>query len=1179
MKQKQRNAIDLGHDAETNPEERRRLQENIRQWNSNRLSLFEITEPDEDSVFHGVIRFHLQDHISGNCATKCICISSASTTQEVIETLLEKFQHDGTSQLFSYSLYEVLKNQEERKLDLSEKPLVVQLNWNKDTDGRFVLRNDSCVTLQDGCLENKEKVGVLENFKRTLSKKEKKNKQKKNVSSSHTLENSVSGSKTNSVTQDYLEVKWNLPLSISLKEKDEDSFLLAVINDINSSTIHFKLSPAYVFYLVGRFLTSHKPTQTEQKVCVIFDKIVHLIQGVVQKQRNIAVALAFWMANTSELLNFIRRDRDLCPITLQAQNTLSQLVQQAFRYLSHRLQVDLENQLPAFFADVKKEMAQAKEMEGVLNSLIKSMSLLRRCRVNPALSIQLFSQLFHFMGAWVLNRLTAPGSTLCSNYWGKTLRQRLMHVEAWAERQGLELAVDCHLSRIIQATMLLTMTSYSTRDAQMIQSTCYKLNSLQLRALMSQYHYSPNQPHFSAALTERVAALAETTTDVLRGEGGEIRLEEEMDLHLPFLLPEDGYSSDSMRGIPKGFQEFLEPICRKGLCKLIPHSNCVGTWIIFISPSDHSAKGSTWTPEPVKITLKKPLHGGMGVSIVAAKGAGQDKLGIFIKSIVQGGAANVDGRLNPGDQLLSVDGKSLVGVSQERAAEIMMHTGSVVSLEIVKSAAIYYGFEGVFTQSPQTTCKDPDNVGPSKQKSSVSDLHDSAEPSVSGPSRPLETFRNQHTISRVNTKQNQKWLKQKLDYRSNPNLAYNQEMPADSVPPEKMTLSFSIENLMDSGKQRNALSNAQALHREYLTLPTSKPHSNKTPRTIEHPPHIAPFSRDQQKINFMKQALSQDNLWSEEKGGPLEDRPRYLKKQADLSKWNSIATISPMDSSLSSLGHRNGLWKIPTTTQSMPLSQPKRMDVPYTPQANSLSFSTFRQPVETQITSPAHHRYQKQSNASPSHRPQQVLKKKTVVFQSSTQTLQKSSASCLSANPQQKGPDKIKKLSVGDSWKRDAQDEQQTADLLQQEVQQLQAKVQSSIEESERLRRLSLELQFQKRLEEFQQNGDEDDDYESDSGAERTWFQTGSDVVQKCENTETPADQQKESPFTKEPSLKDGVKCESTGHDKMSSEKFCSGEVDHKRFKARRSPENLTFKERQQLFSLAMVSSSKVKVS
>ncbi|XP_043119430.1 afadin [Puntigrus tetrazona] len=884
MKQNQRNATDSGQDAETNLEERRRLQENIRQWNSNRLSLFEITEPDEDSVFHGVIRFHLQDHVSGNCATKCISISSASTTQEVIETLLEKFQHDGTSQPFSYSLYEVLKNQEERKLDLSEKPLLVQLNWNKDRDGRFVLKRDS---LQDGCVDNKEKVGVIENFKRTLSKKEK-NKQKKNVSSGHTLENGVSGSEGNSVTHDYSKVNWNLPLSIFLKEKDEDSFLLAVISDINSSTIHFKLSPAFVFYLVGRFLTSHKPKRTEQKVRVTFDKIARLIQSVIQKQRNIAVALAFWMANASELLSFIRRDRDLCLITLQAQNALTQLVQKTFRYLSHRLQVDLESQLPAFFADVKKEVAQAKEIEGVLNSLIKSMSLLRRCRVNPALSIQLFSQLFHFMGAWILNRLTAPGSALCSNYWGQTLRQRLALVEAWAERQGLELAVDCHLSRIIQATMLLTMTSYSTRDAQMIQSTCYKLNSLQLRALMSK------QPHFPAALIERVVALAENTTDVLRGEGEETRLEEELDLHLPFLLPEDGYSSDSMRGIPKGFQEFLDPICHKGLCKLIPNANCAGTWTVFFNPSDHSAKGSSWKPEPMKITLRKTLHGGLGLSIVAAKGAGQDKLGIFIKSVVKGGAANVDSRLNPGDQLLSVDGESLVGVSQERAAEMMMHTGLVVSLEIVKSAAVFYGFEGVFTQSPQTACKDLGNDGPSEQKSGVSDIRDCAGPSVSGPSKPSQTFRNQHTISGVNAKHNQKRFKQKPDYRSNPNLAHNQEMAADSVPPEHMTLSFSTEDLMDSGKQRNTLSNGE---REYLTLPTSKPHSNKTPRTIEHPPHIAPFSRDQQKINLMKQALSQDNLWSEEKGGPLVDRSRNLKKQPDLSKWNSIATINPVDSS------------------------------------------------------------------------------------------------------------------------------------------------------------------------------------------------------------------------------------------------------------------------------------------
>ena len=47
-------------------------------------------------------------------------------------------------------------------------------------------------------------------------------------------------------------------------------------------------------------------------------------------------------------------------------------------------------------------------------------------------------------------------------------------------------------------------------------------------------------------------------------------------------------------------------------------------------------------------------------------GAGQDKLGIYIKSVVKGGAADLDGRLRPGDQLLAVDTHCLIGVSQEK---------------------------------------------------------------------------------------------------------------------------------------------------------------------------------------------------------------------------------------------------------------------------------------------------------------------------------------------------------------------------------------------------------------------------------------------------------------------------------------------------------------------------------
>ena len=39
--------------------------------------------------------------------------------------------------------------------------------------------------------------------------------------------------------------------------------------------------------------------------------------------------------------------------------------------------------------------------------------------------------------------------------WGTRIRLRLSRVEAWAEKQGLELAAECHLARVTQAMNLL----------------------------------------------------------------------------------------------------------------------------------------------------------------------------------------------------------------------------------------------------------------------------------------------------------------------------------------------------------------------------------------------------------------------------------------------------------------------------------------------------------------------------------------------------------------------------------------------------------------------------------------------------------------------------------------------------------------------------------------------------
>ena len=90
-------------------------------------------------------------------------------------------------------------------------------------------------------------------------------------------------------------------------------------------------------------------------------------------------------------------------------------------------------------------------MGDVLYTLKAAMSLLRRCRVNPALTIQLFSQVFHHINMWLFNRIVLETQLrLCTRSWGVRLRERLKRLQVWAESQGLELAAECHLARVSQ---------------------------------------------------------------------------------------------------------------------------------------------------------------------------------------------------------------------------------------------------------------------------------------------------------------------------------------------------------------------------------------------------------------------------------------------------------------------------------------------------------------------------------------------------------------------------------------------------------------------------------------------------------------------------------------------------------------------------------------------------------
>ncbi|MBN3305155.1 STXB4 protein, partial [Amia calva] len=68
---------------------------------------------------------------------------------------------------------------------------------------------------------------------------------------------------------------------------------------------------------------------------------------------------------------------------------------------------------------------------------------------------------------------------------------------------------------------------------------------------------------------------------------------------------------------------------------------------------------------------------GLGIKVIGGvKELTGEEFGVYVKRILPGGLASNDGHLQPGDQILEVNGESLIGVTSERAVDILRTASS-----------------------------------------------------------------------------------------------------------------------------------------------------------------------------------------------------------------------------------------------------------------------------------------------------------------------------------------------------------------------------------------------------------------------------------------------------------------------------------------------------------------------
>ncbi|EDV42686.1 uncharacterized protein Dana_GF18119, isoform A [Drosophila ananassae] len=98
------------------------------------------------------------------------------------------------------------------------------------------------------------------------------------------------------------------------------------------------------------------------------------------------------------------------------------------------------------------------------------------------------------------------------------------------------------------------------------------------------------------------------------------------------------------------------------------------------SPSGGSYMDSPET-ETYVVELRKNVYG-LGITVAGYVCEEEDLSGIFVKSIIEGSAAETSGQIQINDRIVAVDGRSLAGVTNHQAVELLRNTDIEVHLTL-----------------------------------------------------------------------------------------------------------------------------------------------------------------------------------------------------------------------------------------------------------------------------------------------------------------------------------------------------------------------------------------------------------------------------------------------------------------------------------------------------------------
>ncbi|XP_018100030.1 PDZ domain-containing protein 2 isoform X2 [Xenopus laevis] len=117
---------------------------------------------------------------------------------------------------------------------------------------------------------------------------------------------------------------------------------------------------------------------------------------------------------------------------------------------------------------------------------------------------------------------------------------------------------------------------------------------------------------------------------------------------------------------------------------------------------------------------------GLGIQITGGRGSKRSPHGIVVAHVEEGGSADRDGRLKAGDELLMINGKSLVGLSHQEAVAVLRSSVGIIQLVVASRESSNVDF----SKYPSTSLPDLVSASSAQEVGPSSDDKENEEPHV-----------------------------------------------------------------------------------------------------------------------------------------------------------------------------------------------------------------------------------------------------------------------------------------------------------------------------------------------------------------------------------------------------------------------------------------------------------------